>query len=623
MGNNKLSLFVSASVLLFFWQAIRVIFSILFGIIYDQVFAGSPGMWLVVSNLLVILAFLAPLAAPRRASPGWLAGAALLAAVARPMLSVNVADVRLWGALVILASAGVYLVGLIRSARPLVLPALSLAILLDQLLRLAGWTYDFGLRDAWLPVQILWSLAVIYAALRLRRAGLGATNSGGSLGVGSGAAFGALCFIEASLLGLPNAVARWSGVAYWLCAAIWLGLALLWMALALTQSAWLSELVGRLPRAVIALLLPLGLALGYFSAGWLSWSGLFLAQAALLAGFSALFSMERVEGKLPGGGLALGMFFFLILNYFNAFAFTYPYSLPFMRGLGWLVYLTAALAAGIVLLVRKAVRAAAVPPLARPAKLLVAGVVALAFAIVSLWPRPVAALPGSGKVRVATYNIHYGYDVKWKLTLEDIAAAIEENQVDIIALQEVDTGRLTSYGIDNAYYLARRLGMEVFYLPTVERLTGIAVLHRGGAEVTSSRLLSSLQEQTGVAHVQLRVDDASLHAFGIWMGLSKEDTQRQINESLAFIGDRSPAVFGGDFNAEPGSPVYQAVAGAGFSDPFLELGFDPPPFTDPAVQPEKRIDFVWGRGLTPLNAWVADSLASDHRMVVVEYQATP
>jgi endonuclease/exonuclease/phosphatase (EEP) superfamily protein YafD len=65
---------------------------------------------------------------------------------------------------------------------------------------------------------------------------------------------------------------------------------------------------------------------------------------------------------------------------------------------------------------------------------------------------------------------------------------------------------------------------------------------------------------------------------------------------------------------------------AGFDDPFIVGGFDPAP-TDPAEEPNKRIDYVWIRGpvlgpasagLVPTDARVLQSLASDHRMVVVE-----
>jgi len=52
--------------------------------------------------------------------------------------------------------------------------------------------------------------------------------------------------------------------------------------------------------------------------------------------------------------------------------------------------------------------------------------------------------------------------------------------------------------------------------------------------------------------------------------------------------------------------------------PALRLGGFPPAPTDPAESSHKRIDYVWLGGLDPTDARVLDSLASDHRMVVVE-----
>ncbi|TLN05290.1 hypothetical protein FDZ71_11650, partial [bacterium] len=101
MGQLRLLRAIEAtSVLLFFLQAVRVVFSVLFGIIYDQVFAGSPNAWLPISVLLVILALLAPLAAPRSWTRSWLAAMAVLAALGRLPLSLNDATVRFWCALI-------------------------------------------------------------------------------------------------------------------------------------------------------------------------------------------------------------------------------------------------------------------------------------------------------------------------------------------------------------------------------------------------------------------------------------------------------------------------------------------------------------------------------------------
>jgi endonuclease/exonuclease/phosphatase family metal-dependent hydrolase len=228
-------------------------------------------------------------------------------------------------------------------------------------------------------------------------------------------------------------------------------------------------------------------------------------------------------------------------------------------------------------------------------------------------------LSNEDRLRSATYNIHYGYDDDWHFTLEKIAETIKAEDVDVIALQEVDTGRMTSYCVDDAYYLGRQLGMSVAYLPTVEKLTGIALLYRGPSAPPETMLLTSLQEQTGIVHVRLDLDKKeAVDSYGIWMGLSDEDTTQQIQEALAFIGDKERVTFGGDFNAELGSPVVDAILIAGFIDPFAALGMDPAPPTSPAIQPDSRIDFVWLRGLSISDAQVSDSLASDHRMVVVE-----
>jgi endonuclease/exonuclease/phosphatase (EEP) superfamily protein YafD len=204
-----------------------------------------------------------------------------------------------------------------------------------------------------------------------------------------------------------------------------------------------------------------------------------------------------------------------------------------------------------------------------------------------------------------------------------MARTIEENDCDVVAMQEVDTGRMTSYLVDNAYYLARTLKMQVAYLPTVEHLTGIGILYRGPKVIENTQLLSSLQEQTGIIGLTLGESKNPFHAYGIWMGLSNEDTERQISEALAFIDTQGPASFGGDFNAGSESKIADAIREADFADPFTSLGMIPAPFTSPAIEPLERIDFVWLRGFSATDAWVSESLASDHRMVVVEVKFSP
>ncbi|OGO12181.1 MAG: hypothetical protein A2Z66_10595 [Chloroflexi bacterium RBG_13_66_10] len=611
------------SVLLFFLQALRAVFSALFGIIYDQVFAGTPDAWLVVSILLVAVAFSAPVLAPSGWPRAWLAALAALASMGRIALTINDATVRFWASLVVLAAGGLYLAGLLVARRPLALTALAGALALDQALRALGQTYDLSLRPWWLPIQVAWGVIVlaVSAALLQRRAAGGQNPC--RLGIRAGVGLGALLFIETSLLALPNAAAQWSGAPYSLLAAFLLGITLLMLLPRVRREVNRAACDRPLVRWLVALLLPATLMLGYFVRGAVSCVALLAAQVVALVGFTLLFDGRTTRERPVGPMLALGMGVVLVLNFLNAFAFTYPYALPFMRDLGWAVYLAAglAVAAGVVSQNPMVVTWDELSTRAEVVGLASAGL--MIVTLFAVWPQPAFPLPESGPLRVATYNIHYGYDVEWHFTLEEMAQAIEDWGVQVIALQEVDTGRMTSYGVDDAYYLARRLRMNVAYLPAVEHLTGIAVLYRGRPAEVRQELLTSLQEQTGIVQVSLHPGTEEVHAFGIWMGLSNEDTGRQIREALAFIGDAAPATFGGDFNAEPGSEVARAVEAAGFRDPFLTLGIDPPPLTDPAVDPRTRIDYVWLRGVEPVGAWVAESLASDHRMVVVEIDLGP
>jgi endonuclease/exonuclease/phosphatase (EEP) superfamily protein YafD len=112
------------------------------------------------------------------------------------------------------------------------------------------------------------------------------------------------------------------------------------------------------------------------------------------------------------------------------------------------------------------------------------------------------------------------------------------------------------------------------------------------------------------------VEGQTLDAYGIWLGLEPEERAVQLGEALDFIGP-GPAVFGGDLNSAPDSPVYQRLAAAGFVDPFVSGGFEPSP-TSPSEGPKERIDYVWMRGWRLVDAQVLESTASDHRMVVVE-----
>ncbi len=150
-------------------------------------------------------------------------------------------------------------------------------------------------------------------------------------------------------------------------------------------------------------------------------------------------------------------------------------------------------------------------------------------------------------------------------------------------------------------------------------LEAIYLLSTGSSPLTplDRQLISWKAEAEGLPYARVQVGDRPLDAYGIWLGLEPEERARQLEHALDIIGDASPAVFGGDFNSTPDSPIYARIRAAGFDDPFIVGSFDPT-LTSPAIEPAERIDFAWARGLEVRDAQVLDSLASDHRCVVVE-----
>ena len=619
MMNRSISRTVEATaILLFFLQAVRVLFSILFGIIYDAVFAGPMSLTMVVSVLLTLLAFLTPLLAPRgsRAIRLTMVVTPLLVFLSRIPLTLNNPDLRLYSSLLIVAGGSLYVAALLRE-RTVAFPGVFIAALAgDQLFRAVGDTFDITLRDGWLPYQIAISVGlVVLSGVTLWQPPRQMEGwSERRLGLLGGLAIGAVLFLETSLLAFPNALARWSMASYSVLAPSLLLVTLL----PLLPGVWalLHRLFTKQVWGLLFFLLTcICLAAGYLLQGAPAGVALLLAQLLVLLALPCV-SLGVRQGKKEriGLNLALGLVFFLLINFAFAFAFTYAYTLDFFRGAGLPIVLIAGLLATLPA-ARRRPSLEEKPSARRWSAVGIGGMAALVILSAILARPPALRLKDAGpSVRVGTYNIHYGYNTPWQFQLEEMARTIEESGADIVALQEVDACRITSYGVDDALWLGRRLGMEAIYQPTVEHLTGIALLSRFPVRQTEGKLLTSRLEQTAIVRAQVEVGDGALDAYGIWLGLEPEERAVQLGEALGFIRE-GPVTFGGDFNATPDSPIYRQLVDAGFTDG--AVAFDPSP-TSPSESPRERIDYIWIRDLKPVAAEVLDSTASDHRMVVVE-----
>jgi endonuclease/exonuclease/phosphatase family metal-dependent hydrolase len=604
----------AAAVGLFFIQALRAVISALFGILYDYGFEGSVNAWSVGAVGLMAVAFLAPLLFPRRHAVFALTGAALFVFAARPVLNVNELMPRYWAGLIVLAAGGCYLAALIRSTPDIVAPSLIAALVLDQVLRALGNTYDLSIRPDFLSTQIAISLALVLLALWV----FGKRESpapSGQLSVTSGLAVGAALFVLTSLLTLPNAMARWSDFEYTAIAPVLIAVTCTPLLPPMRNAA--RQLQSRRSKAGLLALLLIGLVIGYQR--WGIWSALGLLAACmvtLVCLMRATAPHEKTDRT--GLGLTLGLLLLLVLNIALALSFTYPYTLRLMQGMGLPVYLVA----GCVMawpLFAPAVPFPAVgeqpTPSFEPTRVL--ALLAIVIVLASTLPICMGNTSNADNVTAVTYTIRYGYDNRWHYALEDMARAIEQSGADVVTLQEVDTGRLSSLGADDVYYLARRLNMHSYYLPTVERLTGIAVLSRLPMVQAEGRLITSQQEQTGIIHAQLAAAGRDLHVYSTWLGIRGEDTQRQISEAIGIIGANAPTVLGGAFNTELGSSAYAAINAAGFD--FAAFGLGAP---SPHVQsrdPVPHTDYVWLRGLNSQRGWLPRIPPTNHKMVAVKF----
>ncbi|MBE9508557.1 MAG: hypothetical protein IMY86_10950, partial [Chloroflexi bacterium] len=466
MRNSRLFRAIEATaVLLFLVQAVRVLFSVLFGIIYDTIFTEEiPLTTMGVIMLCVIAAFLTPLAAPRRNRRVLLLTAALVAALARVAVTINQPTVRLWSSMLVIAAAGVYAATLLRQ-RPRLFPtALIMAFAADQFLRAAGNTYDVSLRAWWLPVQAALSIATgVVAWLAFSRSQSEESSADESISILGGLAVGALLFLETSLLGFPNALARWTGVRYSIVAPLLMAFTLAPLMAGSRQGQY-QMFRGKWTSLVWPMLALFALVTATEKYGTIGVLGLLLfVQFPILLALFRVSIPSRVDQTRIA--LVLGMLLFLLLNFALAFAFTYPYTIPAFRDKGRYVLMVAVVIVYLPALLHKPAKPET-PSLKPQAWRWLPVVFVVLLTIAFAWP-PAFTPKQTGPVRVATYNMHYGYNTPWQFSLEEQARTIEESGADIVVLQEVDACRITSYGVDDALWLARRLGMQEVYGPAL------------------------------------------------------------------------------------------------------------------------------------------------------------
>jgi endonuclease/exonuclease/phosphatase family metal-dependent hydrolase len=614
--------------------------------------------------------------------------AVLLVALGRAM-ALQTAGLQMPGASLVVGAGLLYL-ALIIIRRPAFFPSmLLLGFAADQLVRAFDHTYDHTWqsdyrlvlsRDLNAEIEVgtlipLVSISLIiftilvwwteYSASRAERDQEGyAPPLNGSMNLWGGLALGAVLYLEFTLLGLPNVVARWSetdytGIVPWLLAATLLPLVPEVRDQArrfagMFDGAWR----GWLWALLLAFLLVVGRRFDGIPAG------IALVFAQFLVGLTLWWLVQTGITKRNATGLMIvvGVIGFAALAVGDYFTYDYAYVrdlaepyqnvgdlLRAFRNMGLGLALIAALVLSIpMILARRRIPwrgGRGLYTFAGLALVLVMSFAGATAAVGNVVRRPV----NPDCLRVATFNIHGGYSQFFDPNLERVAQLTELNGVDILMLQEVETGRMSSYGIDQVLWLARRLDMESVFYPQNEALQGLAVLSRVPIVDMFGLDLPSQGNQAAVMHVILDPERlvadplagqvGNLHIYNAWLGFrevmrdgqpvpeGEQDQNIQLQTMLNWIAAwHGPAwtdriILGGTFNFGPDSPLYAALDAPAILDPFAGLRAEDTKTVYLVDGTAARYDYLWTFNVPLTSAGIDNSPeaanASDHRSAII------
>lgn len=196
-----------------------------------------------------------------------------------------------------------------------------------------------------------------------------------------------------------------------------------------------------------------------------------------------------------------------------------------------------------------------------------------------------------------TYNIRHGAPIHKAdndIRLKGIAAAINKEKLDLVALEEVDS--ITQRApIDEAKELAKLTGMHYFFSKTINfqgGKYGDAILSRYPILETQHEELSMPDPSgearaVGIVTVEpfqgVKIDFAVTH-----LDLKKENRMAEINQLTTLSKNSTyPFILAGDFNAEPGSQEITAL-----KKEFTFACETDCPLTFPSDNPRITIDYI-------------------------------
>jgi endonuclease/exonuclease/phosphatase family metal-dependent hydrolase len=258
-------------------------------------------------------------------------------------------------------------------------------------------------------------------------------------------------------------------------------------------------------------------------------------------------------------------------------------------------------------------------------------VLALVFAVLLVGGTSIQSAPLSAKttLRVMTYNIHVGVGMDKKLDLQRIADVINKERPDLVGLQEVDRGVERTQRRDEIVELAALTKMAYAFAHNLNYQGGqygVAILSRYPIRASDHRMFQNKREteRRGMIRVEVKIEGKPVNFVTTHLDYQFPDGRLfEAEQMLEYLKDvKGTLIVVGDFNDEPSGSTYKMML-TKFGDAWLKNGEKPMGFSYPADQPTKRIDYIFFRssdGVKAKQAWVVETLASDHIPVVADLE---
>jgi len=174
--------------------------------------------------------------------------------------------------------------------------------------------------------------------------------------------------------------------------------------------------------------------------------------------------------------------------------------------------------------------------------------------------------------RLMTYNVHSCIGIDGKLSFERIARVIARHEPDIVALQELESGRKRTYAMDQPHLIAKQLEMLYHFHPAIdieEEKYGNAILSRCPIDYVAAKKLPSLMnkyhhEPRGALWVSVKIHNSTLNIITTHLGLNQLEACQQarnlISEDwLTHPQCQGPVILCGDFNSSPRSSCWKIL----------------------------------------------------------------